>query len=248
MTKLRQDGDRYYINRKTPFSGIQIDENSIIKSLDFSLKMSFGDGFHREYRSGGTINRTNIEVLSNTFQGKLSEFCVIDYLNKYGLNIDNSIDLSVYGKGVWDTVDLIYESKKINIKSCSYFSNLLLLEKKDWNSKGHYIPNLSSSFYEYDYFILVRIKDDIKSILKKINTSQPKEFIIDSIRKTVHNLKFYYDIPGYFTTKTLIHIINNKYLLPKDSFLNGKIKMDASNYYLQSGDLRSIDFLINELK
>ena len=214
MTKLRKDGINYFINKKTPFLGCKIDKSSIVKSLDFSLKMSYGDGFHREYRSGGTINRTNIEVLSNTFQGKLSEFCVIDYLNKYGLNIE-----------------------KINIKSCSYFSNLLLLEKKDWNSKGHYIPNLSSSFYEYDYFILVRIKDDIKSILKKINTSQPKEFIIDSIRKT-----------GYFTTKTLIHIINNKYLLPKDSFLNGKIKMDASNYYLQSGDLRSIDFLINELK
>ena len=47
MTKLRQDGDRYYINRKTPFSGIQIDENSIIKSLDF----------YRERLSGGTVNR-----------------------------------------------------------------------------------------------------------------------------------------------------------------------------------------------
>jgi hypothetical protein len=72
----------------------------------------------------------------------------------------------------------------------------------------------------------------------------PKKLILNRVLI----FQIYYDIPGYFTTKTLIHIINNKYLLPKDSFLNGKIKMDASNYYLQSGDLRSIDFLINELK
>ena len=81
-----------------------------------------------------------------------------------------------------------------------------------------------------------------------LEKSIDKELIIDSIRKIVCNSKFYYDIPGYFTTKTLIHIINNKYLLPKNSLLNGRIKMDASNYYIQSGDLKHIDFLITELK
>jgi hypothetical protein len=248
MTKLRKDGINYFINKKTPFLGYEIDKSSIVKSLDFSLKMSYGDGFHREYRSGGTINRNVLDIFSNTFQGKLSEFCVIDFFSKNGLHITDNVDLNVYGKGVWDTSDLIYKSKKINIKSCSYFSNLLLLEKNDWNSKGHYIPNLSSSFYEYDYFILVRIKDDIKSMFKEIDKLKSKELIIDSIRKIVYNSKFYYDIPGYFTTKTLIHIINNKYLLPKNSLLNGRIKMDASNYYIQSGDLKHIDFLITELK
>tara|TARA_B110000967_G_C18886699_1_gene564456 strand:- start:1710 stop:2447 length:738 start_codon:yes stop_codon:yes gene_type:complete len=245
MTKLRKDGINYFINRKTSFSGVQIDEKSILKSLDFSLRMSYGTGFHREYRSGGTVNRNVLDIFSNTFQGKLSEFCVIDFFCKNGLNISNPVDLNVYGKGVWDTSDLIYKSKKINIKSCSY---LLLLEKNDWNLKGHYIPNLSSSFYEYDYFVLVRIKDDVKSMFKEINKLKSKELIIDSIRKIVCNSKFYYDIPGYFTTKTLIHIIDKKYLLPKNSLLNGKIKMDASNYYIQSGDLKHIDFLINELK
>ena len=248
MTKLRRDGNRYYIIKKIPFSNIHIDKESVLNALDFSIKMSFGSGFHREYRSGGSIIRNPVEIFSNTFQGKLSEYCVIDFFKNNGLKIDSSPDTSIYGKGVWDTTDLIYKTKKINIKSCAFFSNLVLLETKDWNDKGEYIPNLKTEFCSYDYFVLVRIKDDVKSFFLKQNINEQGINLVEKIRQKIESSNFYYDIPGYFTTKTLIHIINNKYLLPKDSFLNGKIKMDASNYYLQSGDLKSIDFLINELK
>ena len=43
-------------------------------------------------------------------------------------------------------------------------------------------------------------------------------------------------------------VIKQKLILPKSSFLNGKIRMDAENYYIQAGDLRTIDELINLLK
>lgn len=248
MTKLRRNGNSYIITEKTPFSNIKIDKESILNSLDFSLKMSFGDGFHREHRSGGSLIRNPVEIFSNTFQGKLSEYCVIDFFKKNGLEIDSSPDTSIYGEGIWDTTDLIYNSKKINIKSCAFFSNLLLLETKDWNDNGEYIPNLKTEFYTYDYFVLVRIKDDVKSFFHKQNINQQVINLVETIRQKIESSNFFYDIPGYFTTTTLKYIIENGYILPKNSLLNGRIKMDAENYYIQSGDLRDMNFLIKELK
>jgi hypothetical protein len=45
----------------------------------------------------------------------------------------------------------------ISIKATKHFGQLLLLETKDWNNNGQYIPNLSlEKQSQYDYFILVR--------------------------------------------------------------------------------------------
>ena len=35
-------------------------------------------------------------------------------------------------------------------------------------------------------------------------------------------------------------MIEEEYILPQNSILNGKTKMDATNYYLQSGFFREI--------
>ena len=245
MTKLKKIGNSFFITNKVKFLGAKIDKKSIINSLDFSLKMSFGEGFHRKHRSGGSIIRNQIEIFSNAFQGKLSEYCVVDFFKKNGINIDDSPDTSVFGKGVWDSSDLTHNSKRINIKSCSFFSNLVLLETKDWNTNGQYIPNLKHGDSVYDYFILVRIKDDIKLMFNNIDYRQ--KFLEKKIRDKIELTDFYYDIPGYFTTKTLIHIIGKKYIIPKNSLLNGKVKMDADNYYIQSGNLRCISHLVKEL-
>ena len=88
MTKLIKKGNSYFITNKVPFSKIQIDKESILNSLNFSLKMSFGEGFHRGHRSGGSIIRNQVEVFSNTFQGKLSEYCLIDFLKKMVLRLN----------------------------------------------------------------------------------------------------------------------------------------------------------------
>ena len=248
MTKLRKVGADYYTTNKVNFSGIKIDQKSIKTSLEFSLQMSFGDGFHRQKRSGGSSTRNQIEIFSNTFQGKLAEFCVVDFFKKNNLNSISNPDITISGKGVWDSIDVLYNSKKINIKSCAFFSNLVLLEAKDWSSEGEYLPNLKTDFAKYDYFILVRIKDDIKASFRKKTPTKNKADLVNEIINKVEKTHFYYDIPGYFTTKTLKHIIDKKYVLPKNALLNGKTKVDADNYYIQSGDLRNTSLLINELK
>jgi ABC-type enterochelin transport system substrate-binding protein len=42
-------------------------------------------------------------------------------------------------------------------------------------------------------------------------------------------------------------IISNKLVLPQNALLNGKIPMDAANYYMQSGDMRDLEALIPNL-
>jgi len=61
------------------------------------------------------------------------------------------------------------------------------------------------------------------------------------------SIDWYYDIPGYCTLLTLKYIINEGYILPQNALLNGKTKMDAENYYIQSGSLREFILLEEEL-
>lgn len=49
-----------------------------------------------------------------------------------------------------------------------------------------------------------------------------------------------FDIPGYVTRNDLIYVINHNYLIPRGSMLNGSTRMDASNYYVQTGDMRNL--------
>ena len=45
----------------------------------------------------------------------------------------------------------------------------------------------------------------------------------------------------------LKYLINNNFILPKSGMLNGKIQMDAENYYAQSGDMKDFEKLISSL-
>jgi hypothetical protein len=117
-----------------------------------------------------------------------------------------------------------------------------LLESKDWNASGAYIPNIDTDKNEfYDYFILVRIKEDIKNILKTDEISTEKKDLIN----LTTSYEWTYDIAGWMSHITLIHLIKNNYILPQQALLNGKIKMDATNYYIQSGDMKEIEELLN---
>ena len=38
-----------------------------------------------------------------------------------------------------------------------------------------------------------------------------------------------------------MHIIQKQHIIKKGQMLNGKIPMDANNYYVQAGDMRNIN-------
>ncbi|MFD2725750.1 hypothetical protein [Hyunsoonleella rubra] len=238
----------YFINSKRPFNGNRLHKNDIKKAFDFAYEMCFGSGFHRDHRSGGQSNRRNGEKFSNTFQGKLAEIALFQFFTSSGLEC-SPVDFRIMGQNLWDDSDFVVNGKHINVKSAAFFSNLLLLEEKDWNHKGHYLPNLENgNTYRYDFFVFIRIKPDIKNILRK-----NRLFYSDKVEKNelfglISAEDWFYDIPGFMTHSIFLQeIISKKRILPQSALLNGRTKMDASNYYIQTGDLNGISEIITSI-
>jgi hypothetical protein len=243
-TKLKQEGNHFLITKKKPFYQLKFNEEDINNAFEFAFDMTFGNkGEHRGYRSGGQYSRKNGELFANTFQGKLAEFAFFAFLMKNGIS-SNEPDLSKWELGKWDDTDFIINGKKISIKSAAFFSNLLLLETKDWKNDGTYIPNQTI----YDFHVLIRISPDIKSILRTNKLFYSNEADKNSLKKIVTEKVISYDLPGFLSNKELVSIISERQILPQNSLLNGKVKMDAENFYCQTGDLIDLDQIIEKIK
>ncbi|BDD08717.1 hypothetical protein FUAX_11490 [Fulvitalea axinellae] len=242
---LTRQGDSFFINRKKTFQGIPVPDELLKRSLRFAFDMTYGQkGQHRPNRSGGDIQRDDWILFANTFQGKLAEFCLQSQLAGAGADIPEP-DTETWALGQWDRYDLISDGKKINVKSAAYFSNLLLLEKHDWNDKAEYLPNMEDDPMFYDYFALVRIKPDIKTLFRKQRPKAGQIVTEKFIWPIVKNEIWQYDIPGQLPREAVAHCIQNQ-KLPKNALLNGRIRMDASNYYIQAGDFRNIHEIIGQ--
>ncbi len=245
LTKMKYNEDGVFITKDKKFKPLHsFKEKTLETTLKFAYDMTFGkNGEHRNHRTGGTHLRKNGEIFANTFQGKLSEFAVYNTLYKDFPNL-NTPDTETYGLGEWDNADFEVNNKKISVKSTKSFGNLLLLETKDWNNKGEYIPNINKGCAFYDYFILVRVNPHCEDLLKKnkILYSQNLDYNV-LINILLNEKKWEYDIPGFITGEQLIYAINNNFVINKGDMLNGKTKMDAQNYYIQSGDMEDISQL-----
>jgi hypothetical protein len=242
--QLRQEGNSYYITTKNEFIPVKLIFENIKLAFDFAYDMTFGNkGEHRGYRSGGQYSRKNGELFANTFQGKLAEFSFYNILKTNGLE-SNKPDMEKWKLGKWDETDFCIKNKKISVKSSAFFSNLLLLETKDWKTDGTYIPNKTI----YDYHVFVRISPDIKSILREKRLFFSNQVDKNELNLIINENNFCFDIPGFISNEELKSIINNKQILPQNALLNGKVRMDAENYYCQSGDLQNIKQLIEIFK
>ena len=238
--------DAFHITSKKVFdstSGGYFDQTTIEKVLRFAWDMTFGTtGEHRAYRSGGTRGRKNGELFINTFQGKIAEYGLSISLKHRNIPCSEP-DMERYPLGQWDQYDLICADTTIAVKSAAFFSNLLLLETRDWDPNGTYIPTGK----RYDYFVFIRIKPDGKDVFRRNRLMFCNSIERTFIEQLVMTNKWEYDIPGCITLKDLLEIIRNRFVLPRGARLNGRIPMDAENYYAQAGDLRDIEYLISEL-
>lgn len=86
---------------------------------------------------------------------------------------------------------------------------------------------------------------------KKIMTSN-KLFYTDSIDENmlwnlINKEEWKYDIAGYVEHYDLVYAINNNFIIPQGAMLNKWTKMDAENYYIQSGDMRDFQQLVISL-
>ncbi len=251
MKRLRQEENRYFIESKKLFQAENIFKAKTIKRVfDFAYAMTFGEGEHRDHRTGGSMRRKKGQIFINTFQGKLSELGVYNSFFKNNKKMYHKLskpDFEVYGLGEWDDSDIILDKIKFSIKSTKFYGNLLLLETKDWNQEGEYLPNRNSHKNSiYDYFVLVRIKPDGEKLMSANRFLYSNDLHREALYNVIREENWAYDIPGYITHEDLKYLIHHDFRLPKNSLLNGKIPMDAENYYLQSGDLRDFQELIKK--
>lgn len=237
----------YHINCKKPYTTTNTFKTATIeKVFTFAYNMSFGNkGQHRNHRSGGISFRSIGEIFINVFQGKLAECAVYNALYKCGTI--NDIDFDVYGLGRWDDADLIVNNKRISIKSTKYFGNLLLLEKKDWDNRGMYIPNIKAGNADYDYIVIVRIKPNCEDIIYRNHLFESPVLDYEKLHKYMLSVSWEYNIAGFITHDELVNVIKNNMIIPQGALLNGKTKIDADNYYVQLGDTHNIDELVKEL-
>ena len=238
--------EKFSINRKASFKKIGIFKKKTVGSvIDFAFNMTFGlKGEHRHHRSGGTNNRGNLEIFMNTFQGKLSEFAMANVLFKH--KDFKEPDLSIHGLGIWEDVDFLIGNNAIAVKSTKSYGNLILLESKDWDANGRYIASVGEPRL-YSHIVLVRIRPDVEEVLRRFRPNSNPDKVHRDLLALLIEIDWEYDIPGFITTADLVAIIKSELKIPKGALLNGSSKMDAENYYVQAGDLRHINDLLQDI-
>lgn len=239
--RLKQEGNSYITTRKVVYKQVrELKDETVERVFEFAYTMAF-DEKHRKSRSGGKIERKNGEIFANTFQGKLAECAAVNFFYKYDNTIE--IDFDTYDLGIWDKVDLTVCEKEVAVKSTKHFGQLLLLETKDWNEDGEYIPNLGTPNSLYDFIVLVRIQPSCEDIMKAKKLLYKETIEKTELIKLIKQQKWSYDYVGFITNGDLKQVIRNKHIIPQGTLLNGKTPMDANNYYVQAGDLRSMESL-----
>lgn len=245
---MQQNGNVYMNTSRRAFIGNTIPDNQLEKVKNFAYEMCFGEGHHRNHRTGGQVHRRAGEQFCNTFQGKLAEVCLRHVLLNNGIACGEP-DFDVYGVGVWDDTDLVVKGKTLSVKSAAFFSNLLLLESQDYDMNGNYLPNLAiGATASYDYYILVRIKPDIKSLFRQNRLMYSDNIDKTTIDRIIGSETWSFDIAGWVTKEEFVSVIRQNQIIPQRALLNGKIPMDAENYYIQSGDMHDARELISMLK
>lgn len=246
--KLQKKGENeYVVNNKRKFKRLgDLNYEDKIICFEFAYEMAFGNGRHRIIRSGGKKGRRGGQIFINTYQGKMAEFAIYRYLLNKNILIAEP-DTNVEGYGIWDSFDLKYGSIHMAVKSTKSYGNLLLLETKDWNDKGQYIPNLYNGVYHYDMFILVRLSPDGEKVMKENRILYLDSIDRNELKEIMVSIDWEYDIAGYITNKDFIRLIAKGYVLPQGAILNQGTRIDADNYYVQAGDMRTDEDMIERL-
>lgn len=251
MTRVVQENKiSYTVNNSRKFMPeYQLNKNAIYRCIDFAYAMSFAaQGEHRANRSGGQKIRRNGEIFCDAFNGKLGEFAIHQYFINQNIYLPEP-DLEVYGRGRWDDTDFSYNGSFLSVKTTKHIGNLLLLESDDWDKNGYYIPNYkTTSGGRYDAIILVRVNSDIVKLFKNNKKYYNDVITRSEIDEMLNNFTCSFDIPGYADMATLQQVITDNQIIEQGSYLGKYTRMDATNYYIQSGNLTPINYLMHQLR
>lgn len=228
---------------KKPYSeDIKLSSEDFSVIFDFAYEMAFGSGYHRSNRSGGSQRRNANLIFRDVMEGKIGEFGVYRYLEDNGVRVTPP-DCEVHGKGVWDGGDFQFRNQhNISVKTSKHFAQLLLLEAEDY-----YVDN-NTVFYKNDknpddIIIFTRTKNNIGSFMKDNKGVDMKDIKWDMY----HSSNISCEITGYINNKDFKNLIDYKFIIHKGTKLNGKVPMDADNYYIPAKEMKSKENLCRTL-
>lgn len=243
--QLEEKNEGYFIpwEGKLKFRGnyqvVPVDVSSpyIEEALDFAVQMTFAKaGAHKDYRQGSNYHRTLVEILINTFQGKIAEFAAYQASKELGKEVSYP-DLSVSSLGTWDSGDLIIDGEEVSVKSAKYFSNVLFLEVADWDDNGLYVPDNQTAPYDYFLFVRVQLPDKFHELAN------------ETFPESVTSQEVYDRALGLIGTTVLCDIVGQlkhgvfkKHVIGKQQLIRQgqkfqRTEMDVSNYYVCAKDL-----------
>jgi hypothetical protein len=234
----------YTVNRKRPFlKTTPFRTSQVATSFDFAIDMTFGAvGEHRNHRTGGIHKRSLSEIFVDTFQGKLAEFALWNLWDD--ASIVSPPDLSTHKLGSWETADFVFGEYRIAVKSTKWFGNLLLLEAADWDEQGRYVATFNQPV-SYSHIVLVRLGPDLSSVIRSHKISLNRESLTQ-LQTVVTELRWSYDIAGWVSSADLQLVISKDLRIEQGESL-GNTVMDATNFYVQTGDLRPSSTLLDSM-
>ncbi len=234
--ELRNTTNDRHLYRPKIFSGTIVPNDIIMKCFDFAYTMA-NDSFHRSKRSGGSHHRSPLELFWDTFRGKIAECVAYDYFTSKNYEVSN-LDFNIYPRGVWDSFDMRVNGEFISIKSTKHFGQLLLLETADWDEHGRYLPDAYNNI-PYSYFLLVRTKIENRDQFTNGNLPEYDLLKDFSLRMIIEG-----EITGVLSHQDFVNqIIKYRYIIKKGQVLQGRVRMDADNYYTHAINLESPDII-----
>jgi len=244
-TQMRSVGLAYEVSQRVPFEPVQFSKvDDVRASFQFAWDMTFGKlGGHRDHRTGGITRRANGEIFANTFQGKMAEHAVCQFLAGRGLDVRP--DLAVMELGAWDSFDLKIGPLVIAIKSTKKFGNLLLLEAADWEPDGTYRHGAKGA--STDVTTLVRVDPSPEDLLRKAKFLHKSQCKLNDLKWVVAPLEQYrFQVVGAVTRQFLAAAVRRGQFIPRGATLNGRTNLDADNYYVQACDFSPMDQILNQ--
>lgn len=174
-----KEGHKYYYPLRKVFSseiGI-FTRSEIEQATKFAFAML---GNARPSSHGGEREREDWEIFINQLEGKLGEIAVFRQALKFGYN--PSLDFTVTSRFSWDKGDLIlekvptnsneadfYEKRTVQIKTSKSFSQMMLLEVKDYNIDGTYKHTEDGcDSIIYDSFVAQRLNRSWTNVIKQL--------------------------------------------------------------------------------
>lgn len=240
LNEQEQDGQKFYYlgdNKAKTYQpdNVEIGSELLRSCFEYAFSIANEDK-QREYRSGGLAKRNKLQIFWDAFRGKVAECHAKVFYEYRGCRVSD-IDFNIYDRGVWDQYDLIINDKIVSIKSSKHFSQLLMLETKDWIN-GKYSGDVYDEDYTPDYFMFIRTRINVPEELEKGDDLNKK-----NLWQVIQKLTITAEISGLLPFIHFIdQVIKFKYIIKqndifKASLNSSGVRMDADNYYVKISEL-----------